>query len=749
MQLQLLGTPQVYTDSWQPLRPSNHAALLCYLAYRGSWVSREEVALLFYPEISTDAARTKFRQVLRRAKKLPGGELLEAENEQLRYVISNDVSVFREALGQGNWAKAVTVYKATLLDGFYLRDAPGFEHWLDLERSALHSAWREAAVKHAETLSGQAQPDKAAALLQQILQQDLLAEDVVQQLMRYSYAAGQREEALRVYEAFKLELASELELTPLEETETLASLIAEAKPLSQHMQKETLSKVPLTVQRPPQLIGRDKAFNQLLQSTHSVALVSGEPGVGKTRLVTEVAPDSLHLRCLEGLENVPYFPLVTHLRDNLTNLPDLGAYLNELARLVPELAPDRVLAPADPAYGKMRMLEAWARYLNASITPQSPFDLFLDDIQWADASTLELLVYLAGQNKSRTIATYRSTEIHDSLKRTLDGLKSSKLAVEIKLEPLTTRDVTDLIASLSTQREGPPLFSSWLFERTGGNPFFMLETLKALFESGMMQAGEDAWQSQVDDITQDYSELEVPPAVAEVVQKRVKSLSEATQRVLPVAAVIRDGFAPELLSTLTGLSLWSVVEVLEEAEQSGLIRQSGFSHDLLRESLYASLSETRRKFLHAQVAGALTGERSAVIVAEHWVAAGDFRKAATFQFKAATELWNQGLDEEAVDLAQQALSLSADGEAALSIAAELAAMYAIRGQVDLAEPLVEKVLAKTQSAATRARALSAASELSQVKGDLREVRTHLEQARQLISKDSEHWAEIELDYVSC
>ena len=307
MRLRLLGVPQVFVDGWRPLRSSNHAALLCYLAYRGTWVGREEVALLFYPEVSTSAARTKFRQLLRRAKKLPGGEGLETTGERLRSLLETDVGAFRAALGQGDWAAASELYAGELLDGFDLRDAPGFESWLALERTSLHTSWREAAVKHAETLA-EAQPEAAAGLLERVLKHDLLAEDVVQKLMRHRYAAGQREEALRVYEAFKLELAHELDLEPLAETEQLAALVARAAPLAQQPLRETPNKVPLTVQRPPQLVGREDTVAELLQSTRPVVLVGGEPGVGKTRLVGDAAPDALHLRCLERLRRGALLP---------------------------------------------------------------------------------------------------------------------------------------------------------------------------------------------------------------------------------------------------------------------------------------------------------------------------------------------------------------------------------------------------------------------------------------------------------
>ena len=752
MHLRLLGVPQVLLETWQPLRPSNHAALLCYLAYRGVWVTRDEAALLFYPEVSTSAARTKFRQLLRRAKKLPGGEGLETTGEQLRLVVETDVGAFREALGRGDWGAASEAYRGTLLEGFDLRDAPGFESWLDLERAALHTTWREAALKHAATLAEREAFKTAADLLGRVLQCDLLAEDVVQKLMRYRYAAGQREGALRVYEAFKLELARELDLEPLEETEQLAELIAGAKVLEQHVKKAP-PKVPLTVQRPPQLIGRESVLAELLQSTRPVVLVGGEPGVGKTRLVSDAAPDALYLRCLEGLEEVPYFPLVNYLRDNLGTLPELGMYADELARLVPEVAPGRSPAPADPTYGKVRMLEAWTRYLSTCASQAAPFGVFLDDIQWADASTLELLVYLAGQGTPRVAATYRSTEVRGHFERTLESLAAANLVTTLALEPLSDEAVTRLVASLSSQQEGPPLFSRWLHERTGGNPFFMLETLKALFEAGLVSEVGESWQSQIDDVTQDYSELEVPAAVAAVVQRRVRSLSQETQRVLPVAAVIREGFTPELLSRLTGLSPGAVVEVLGEAERGGLIDKTRFSHDLLRESLYETLTPTRRSFLHGQVAGLSAADPG--VVAEHWLAAGESQKAVVAWLQAARSLSRRGLDIEARPLLEHALNCTdftekdaGENKLRRSVQVQLASVHHMLGQSNLAEHFVEETLNSQTDPSTRAAALDIAAAIASNRGELDKAASFIQEAMTLIDEHDENWDSVRNEYGS-
>ena len=385
---------------------------------------------------------------------------------------------------------------------------------------------------------------------------------------------------------------------------------------------------------------------------------------------------------------------------------------------MPEVAPGRSPAPADPGYGKVRMLSAWTRYLSAYATTDAPFSLFLDDIQWADVSTLELLVYLAGQGALRVVATYRSTEVRGNLERTLDSLNAAKLATTLTLSPLSGEAVTRLVASLSAQPEGPPLFSRWLHGRTGGNPFFMLETLKALFEAGVVSEAEESWQSQVDDLTQDYSELAVPAAVAAVVQRRVKSLSAETQRVLPVAAVIREGFTPELLSKLTGLSLGAVLEVLDEAERSGLTEKTRFSHDLLRESLYKALNPTRRSFLHGQAAELLGDKADPVVVGEHWLAAGNLDKALPSWRKAVDSYVEKGLLFEVEPLLKRVIELTPTSPERLDLLFNLTEVYRLTGRLDEAETTLEEALKGASTPAERAYGLSGQAQVRLNRGDL-------------------------------
>jgi predicted ATPase len=240
------------------------------------------------------------------------------------------------------------------------------------------------------------------------------------------------------------------------------------------------------------------------------------------------------LRCREGLESLPFYPVLEYLKTRLEQLPELGPYREDLARLLPEVWPGYTPSPAEPLSAKARLLEALARAL------QTQDRLIFDDLQWADEGTLELLLYLRNQDKG-IIGAYRTQEASSALNKTLEVLRSNTLE-EIILSPLATASLQSLLGDLMRNQQGPPVFSTWLHDKTGGNPFFALETIKALFETGVLRAEDGDWHSDLDNLSKDYSELVVPPKVAELVQRRVSRLSEASLRLVQAASVVDEGF---------------------------------------------------------------------------------------------------------------------------------------------------------------------------------------------------------------
>ncbi len=729
--LRLLETPSINANGKDyDLLPHKPVCLLVYLAYQGTWVNREVLASLFWPDEDEASARHNLRMLLSRAKQLPWAKDVESEASRLRWQVQSDVTAFREAVGQGDWARVAILHRSPLLSDWRLNDMPGLEEWLELEREAILSTWREAVLKHSRHLNGSQQHSQAAEFLKTLLTHDPLAEDVVALYLESAYLAGQRDDALRAYETFKTLLKKELELEPLQETEALAETIRRADTVQSKVKGEAKeeSKVPLTVLRPPKLIGREEEQRVLERKSENVVFISGEPGVGKSRFLAEVLPKARWLRCREGLENVSYFPLAEYVRNNVTTLPELGAYRADLARLVPEVLPN-VSGSPDPQTAKVRLSEALAIVLEYQATP-----VIFEDVQWADAATLEFLVFLAVRGKVKLYGTYRSSEMTDALAATLKSLRGSRLLAEIKLGPLSSERIKELLAHLIGAKVGPDKFSNWLAERSGGNPFFALETLKSLFESGLLASKDNTWHSHLDDLTKDYSELDVPASISEVIERRLSRLSEATQRVLQAASVMRQGFRPKTLAQVVGLSEWGVVEALENAETSNLTHGESFQHDLLRQSIYAGLPTVRRKLLHSQVANAIAEHADAIIVAEHYLQADDLESAVPFYLQAADDYVAKGLHAEAKTLLEKISGLT-DGETRLELQTELAKICVELGAHAEAEVLLETLFNHALTPRLRADALFAKAALLFHQG-------HIAQVAEIIAE----LTTLELDY---
>jgi tetratricopeptide (TPR) repeat protein len=736
--LKLLTQPHIMHQKQRfELTPVKPVWLLIHLACRRDWVSREELADLFRPDADEATARHNLRLLLNRAKSLPWLEGLEAKPTRVRWLVDTDVEGFRLALGKSDWSEAVRLYQHPFLHGWPSSGVSSLEAWLELEREDLAKAWREALLNQATQLRQSSQHEEARDLLKRLYQDDPLAEDVLQRYVESCYLTGKRDEALQVYKLFERHLKEELDLEPLPETLKLIGQIREARPLSLEGQAAAQTRVPLQVMRPPQLVGRTAEVAALQQSKSNVVLVAGEAGVGKSRLLSECLPEARLLKCREGLQNIPYFPLTDVMQKHAGVLPDLGDYNEDLARLLPSLFPNLKPVLTDPQTAKARLLEALALYFERLSTP-----LVFDDLQWADAATLEWLVFMAARARVRLYGTYRSNEVSETLASTFSGLRSGGWLETISLGPLGAQAVSGLLAHLSNVPEGPPLFSTWLFELSAGNPFYLLETLKSLFESGQLWVEDGRWHSHLDDVTKDYSELEIPSAVAELIMRRLKRLPEAAQRALEVASVIREGIGPSQIATIAGLSEWAAAGALASAEEAGLLKENNFAHDLVRQTLYQKLPSSHRKFLHKKVAEALEGNSAPLVVAEHYFEAGEVEKAAEHWLTAAASYENSGLFQEAMVLLERILHVAPATIMAARARAFLAEHYRLGVQPEKAQKLVSEVLQNSQDTWARAYAYLVQAELYINKGLLAEA----DEAARQAAKLSKHHDDNELKF---
>ena len=362
----------------------------------------------------------------------------------------------------------------------------------------------------------------------------------------------------------------------------------------------------------------------------AVLLISGEAGLGKTTLVAAAARAAyddgacvLFGHCEEDLAT-PYQLFAEALSHYVTHadesqlLAHVETYGSELVRLVPALASRiRVLAPpkATDADTERYLLFAAVVGLLAQASEGQPVVIVLDDLQWADAVSLELLRHLTAVElpmRVLVLGAYRDTELLRThpLLDTLAALRRRPRITRVELAGLDDTAVVSLVEAAAghTLDEAGVGLAHAVYRETDGNPFFVSEMLRHLSETGAIYQDADGRWMAIDSL----KDVGLPDSVREVIGARVGRLGEGAGRVLSLAAVIGRDFDLDILAGVAGTSQDELLDVLDAAAAVALVRESpeapgryNFAHALIQHTLYQDLGPTRRARAHRQVATAL------------------------------------------------------------------------------------------------------------------------------------------------
>jgi class 3 adenylate cyclase len=426
-----------------------------------------------------------------------------------------------------------------------------------------------------------------------------------------------------------------------------------------------------------------------------VILLSGEPGIGKTRLACYAAlganADGFAVcwgSCSEDLA-APYEPWIAVCTQIVEHAPNdvLADYAQlhggEMARLASNLARRIPDAPArqtsDPETERFLLFKAVAELLRATAA-SAPLCVVLDDFQWADGQSVALLKHIARNLEHgplHLLVTYRESDLTNEhpLTAALADLRRLDGVERIALQGLRTEDVQAMTAAAAGHEldaDGAALAADIAAE-TGGNPFFVGEILRNLSESGMVVYDErrDRW------VIDRSSGVALPESVREVVERRVEKLGTGARQTLTAAAVIGRSFDLDLLAQLVDLDEVTLLEQLEAAVQASLLVESSdragrfsFAHALINHTLYAGLGATRRARMHLQVAETLEAlygsdaEERLAELALHWRLATvsvDKHKAAGYSLRAGQRALDSLAPSEAAKLFADALELFGPG----------------------------------------------------------------------------------------
>ena len=702
LQLTLLGEPIVkHGEDTLTFSTRKVLALLVYLAVEGGTHTRKTLSESFWPELDAEHGRAALRATLLELRKLlerchkPGERAhLQVErdtlgieqgsqlNLDLRLVESASKQVGRlvesfkeQAEGEllAQLEQATRLVRGPFLESFTLRDSQFFDDWTRQHREYWHPRLHQLFDALSRLYERAGDGERAIEKVSRWLSFDPLNEEGYRRMMRLRFSLGDRVGALRAYANCRAVLADELLVEPEPETVALAKRIHHTAPL-----RPPQSQPPHTSPRQPSVslldgsfLGRSAEFGSLIecyQRVHAgqpqLVLLQGETGIGKTRLTTKFigwaqaqGAEVLLGRALQTGRQLPYQPLIDVLRRRLEqeHAPDdllSDVWLAELSRLLPELSdryPDLPVPATDEALGHLRLFEAMARLVQLWAAHR-PLVLLLDDMQWADTATLDMLLYLAQSLAEQPAPVLLLLNLRTGAD-TFPDLQSSWLLALKRMRIPLTRLVLTAFTKEETQRfvqwlawteqplevgnnssidgcpdNGDPFtrrealvsFADWLYVQTRGQPFYLVETLKGLLEREIILPslqGNGTWGLVLSDgqLAQTPIGDLIPASVRELIRSQLGRLTPSAWALLVAAAALGQGLTFERLCQVGQLDEQEGLRALEELLRNGLLCEENlaeesraldgytFPREMIREVVYQEAGATRQRLVQRRV----------------------------------------------------------------------------------------------------------------------------------------------------
>ncbi|MGH7518672.1 MAG: ATP-binding protein [Gemmatimonadales bacterium] len=667
--VRLLGVVEIILDG-RRLRAFNSLRLqrfLALIALRRDLQHRSRLAFELWPDSDERQARTNLRKLLHEFRhSLPDtGQFVQIDNETVRWIPTGpsevDVLRFRDAIAAGDLELAARLYSGDLLPACY-------DDWVLDERAKLRAEACGALMRLIEEAAGRDDHKATISYAQRISDLEPTDEAAVRLQMEAHLALGDRAAALRCYHRYAEVLQRELEVAPGEAVRAMYQQLRAGTVDGDEVRGKALAHV---AESP--FVGRDLELNQLKEAWNTareggahLLLVTGEPGIGKTRLALElgrrVRADGhvvASARAYEAAGRLPWGPVVDLLRSDAlrSHIDTLDTvWRAELARLLPELLDDSL--PSGPSQSgdlaqRYRLFDAVSR---AIVVGDRPRLLIIDDLQWCDAETIELIGFVVRSGQTAPVlivGTVRSEEIpeHHPLVGLVAALGHDQAVTTVPLDRLDEATTATLAARLGGEDTIDPQLAARLWSETEGNPLFVIEALRA----GISSAG---------------SQAVLTPTMRAVLRARLGQLPDGARRLAEVAAVIGRPFSVRLMATATGIGEHELVDHVDELWRRRIIRDQGltydFSHDKLRAVALEMVTPARRRQLHRAVAEAIAVEvhddieAASPQLAAHYDQAGMVEPAIdAYRVAGARAVAVSALDE-AVTMFRRALSLLAE-----------------------------------------------------------------------------------------
>ncbi len=618
-------------------------ALLAYLAlHPGHPHDREKIQGLLWPDAPPRQAQASLRQTLFTLRKtLPGtsaaallttATTVALDASHLRVdvaLLEHHVGgVTREAL-EG----VASLYAGHLLEAFVIDEAP-FDQWIENERSRLREVTLGTLERLLDLQAAAGEPEKAIQTALHALRLDPLRESTHRALMQLYAASGRRGAAVQQYRSLVTALARELGVEPDSQTKKLHDDLL-------RLDSAGVAPTPASSRRPPPvdallrsgpaptrhrpLIGRDAEMTRIHHAlddawggTGKLSLLSGDAGVGKTRILEDVATHAqrrggriLRGRCFESEEILPFAVWADLLRGDTSPADPAGlaseafwsrlppAWHAPLTRLLPR--PGEASPDLQPAMQDARALFDAVAGVLTLLAREAPLLVVVDDLQWSDTMSLRLLSFLlrrlAPSSSVCFMAAVRAEELAVApfLRTVLQELEREQRFLPIEIAPLTRADSKAFVQALAQSfgAVDPASVFEPIWALSEGNPLVIVETVLGL-EAGALPTG--------------AAPLPVPPRIRELIQRHLAPLDALAQEALATAAVIGREFDFALLHAACACPARKLATTLDELVRMRILTGTGdafyFTHDRVREVVCGGLSPQRRKVLQDAVAHA-------------------------------------------------------------------------------------------------------------------------------------------------
>lgn len=696
---------------------------------------REQVQELLWTDLTPEAGYGSLRKSLHLARRALEPELERTRSSKfLRFsdavlaLDSRDLWIDADAF-EGSMERALVGSEASEVEAALalylgpLLPEDIYEDWTAPRRQDLAVLFRRGLL-HLATLREHEEDSRAAIeLLQRVVREDPTDEEAYGRLMRLYAANGSRHLALREYEVYASALRRELDAEPSEETTAIYTEILEGPSPETALRRSP--KLPFSAPHlpPGTFVGRERPKAILLQALGFEAdpfpaprpavnsakepdswnvesgychliLVGGEAGVGKTRLLLELATEAAARGALilwgssyESEGKMAYGPLVEALRAHLatrqeTEKSAIAARFPQLCSLLP-IVSDAATTPnpaVNPDRERRQLYSGVLRLLIELTTDGSdhrPLLFVLDDIHEADQATLHLVHYLAREAANRNwlfVGSYRyeSGDRGGSFGQWLAGVTRSLVHQRVDLLPLARAECDQLVQAMLNAQPDPMLLDR-VYALSRGNPLFASELATLQKDSDAVLASSGSTPSTIDDAASDGGSWSIPERVQELIAARVHALGSGAWDALTLAAIA--GMEWQFVAILTAvqdvlpdqLSPSELLDVMDRAVEARIIEERpgargevvyGFRHPLFREALYQRVSRARRQYLHLTLARVMELHHPEHVenLAYHYVAGGNAERASVYLERAGDHAASVYANELAVTYYQESVN---------------------------------------------------------------------------------------------